>query len=258
MLPIAQHMPMVKPAGAGCSGQTAALPSRQPLAFLGPMSEGQPPLESKVMGEGRGAGRGVKGGMTRAEAAAAARSDLVRQWPRDMRAHELFLDAYKAAAARLANTTADAESRAAAARMLTYPLPRRVTPAVIREVTAGIARSLKSKLAAGKRAEEGLDAVDVEVTGLYDSCLNLIDAAHSAGLAVLALGNGPGMAAGHAWCTEFVEVCAGVQGAFVMAKAMDAPRPASVDRVTASLIGERHTYFQKTACQSVADVEHAP
>ena len=241
--PPAQGMPAVNPSDVGCSEQTIE-PSSQLIVAKGPAAQGQPPLESRVLGTVRADGRGGMGSKPSAEAAAAARAELVRRWPETMKALEPCSEARAAAAARVADLDAAAERRADAARMQACQLPRRVTDKYLWNTWAACSRSLKAKLTADERVLDSLNSLLKELRALEDSCQSLVDAAHSAGLAWLqhgvglSVGDGPDVAAARAWCADFVAVSAGVHEAQLQAQTMGVPTFAAVDRFTASFRGE--------------------
>ena len=186
--------------------------------------------------------------------AGVARAELVRRWPDFMTAYGPHDDASAAAAATAADLAAEAERRADAARMQTYPLPRRVTDAYLRDLWATCSRSLLTRPAANRKVIFSLDGgpggaqgLLKELRGLEDSSQSLVDTAHLAGLAWvqhgarLSIGDSPGMAAVRAWCADFVEVSAGVHEAHMLAKAIAVvPAVAAVDRLGTSFRGMRH------------------
>ena len=166
-------------------------------------------------------------------------SRLVRMWPAIVAAHEPLGDARSATAARVADLAAAAEERAGAARLRTYPLPRRTTLAQMRKAMAARLRAARVTALAGCNADVHLCGILKEVAGLQVSCLTLMEAAHSAGLAWLSAGQGPGLAAAQAWCKEFVEVSASVHGAHVQAQATVMPPCMEATRHTDGLQGGR-------------------
>ena len=185
-------------------------------------------------------GKGVEGSKPGAEAAACA--ELVRQWPEAMKAHQPHDEARAAATARVADLVATAERRADAARMQTYPLPRRVTDAYLRDLWATCSRSLNARPAAAERAILSLDAhLLKEIRGLGGICQSLVDAAHLAGLQWALTGDGPGVTAVQAWCADFVEVSARVHEAMMLVQTVIVPEHPAVDRLIASLRGEKQT-----------------
>ena len=147
-------------------------------------------------------------GTTGAKAGAATRSEIMRLFQTIMPTFQPPDNARSAAAALAPEEVAAAAEQAAAASMQTYPLPRRITPKYRRATAREACRSVQCD-ALDKAQKSRVGGVLAEVARLDTSC---IAAAHAAGLSWLALGTGPGLAAGQAWVAELVEVAAGMQG----------------------------------------------
>ena len=184
--------------------------------------EGQATRACSSDGAGKGdssrKSRHPAGGKAGAGAAAAACMGFVRRWPAVMQKLKPLEDAcglLSAAASRAAELSKAAAGQAAAARERTYPLPQHTTlDHVLASVSAGI-RSARVAVRACDQERDSLSSVLMEMDPLRASCVGLINAAHSAGLAWLSAGEGPGLEAGQAWCAEFLEVCAGLYHANV-------------------------------------------
>ena len=166
---------------------------------------------------------------------------LMRMWPATMDAHEPWSGARGAAEARVAALTGAAEARLTAARLRTYSLPRRTALAQMRKAMAARLRAARTTIIAGCNAYINLSGVVLDdVGGLQSSCTTLMEAAHAAGLSWILAGQGPGLAAGQAWCAEFVEVSASVHRADVQAQATVLPLFLLGDGLSDKLHREKH------------------
>ena len=152
---------------------------------------------------------------------------LVRTWPATLDGHDPWGDGSTAAAARVADMAAAAEARSGAARLRSYPLPRRTSLAQMRKAMAARLRAARKSFTVGCEAYLQLYRVRKDVVSLQGSSGALMQAAHSAGLSWVTTqagqGLGPPSAAALAWCAEFVEVSASVHGADVQAHATVMP-----------------------------------
>lgn len=215
----------VGPSSAPCSVDAAAVPSSRPGPDMRQgSSEGEPAFARMLdkMGEQCSSSVRPAVGKTGANLTTRARQLFLRAWRGLLDAHEPCLDAQNAADEHMASLVAAAAERADAARMQSHPLPQ-MTGKSMREKAAACARYMRANTAAVTMALDSRDAVMTQARGLQDRCASLISAAHAAGLAWLSLGDGSGLAAGQAWCTEFIEVSAGVHGAKVQAHAAVLP-----------------------------------
>ena len=154
----------------------------------------------------------------REAAAATARTRLLDGWQAHLTAPEAVEAALRAAALRSAQLDVAAQERVLAARLCAYPLPRRITAPYARETAKALWRAVHAKKVAGDRVRASyLDSGTLaEAVRVDKSCGSLVRAAHAAGLIWLSARPGPGLAAGQAWCAEFLELCAGVRGARVL------------------------------------------
>ena len=129
VLPTAQRMPAVEPSDGAEGSVSRAASSRSQTQ--GQTAQGPPASASKVGGTGEGGSSKARPakGKTGAEAPAALRSELLRQWVASMYANEPWqAEARSAAQARREDMAAAAQARVDAARARNYPLPRRVPP----------------------------------------------------------------------------------------------------------------------------------
>ena len=224
MTPDAHCKVAVGPSSAQCS--VAAVSSSRLVADMRQGgSKGQPALVRQLDGVAERLSSSVRPavGETGAVATTMARQRFLRAWRGLLGAHEPSLDAQSAADDRMASLIAAAAERADAARMQTCPLPR-MTGKCMREKAAACAASMRAKTAAASRVLDSRIAAMTQARSLESSCASLISAAHAAGVAWLSSsGVGPGLAAGQAWCMEFVEVSVGVHGAKVQAHAAALP-----------------------------------
>lgn len=241
-----QSPPAAEPDGKTRSECPAAVPSTQPREGMRQTAQGPAACGGGSARTRESADRAEQHArhMASMKAWQAARAELRRQWHMHLTAREAVDAAIAAAALQSAELWAATEERMRAARLQSYPLPRRITLSYMEAAVKALSCSWRAQKIVGDRVREGfVEALD-DVDWVQESCLSLVSAAHLAGQVkamahpcclaaascdsrrgcltlcachqVWAVGR-PSMANGQAWCLEFLEACAGVHAAQVLA-----------------------------------------